>query len=122
MQPPSRPLERSHGISHLFAEDKYAGLAGEADFLHLAILTDQQGVIDGLGAAVFPATFGFGNNFLALLHGGLVAIDLQTVLTGLQLGFAKLAGVQNVDGLRERLREGWNSQCDRSQQSDTAEK
>src|SRR6266576_4712145 len=46
----------------LLAKNKDAGLPGEAHFLDLAIFADQQGVVAGLGAPVFPAAFGFGDN------------------------------------------------------------
>src|SRR5713226_4977958 len=82
--------KRSHG---LFVEDKNAGLASKADFLHSTILVEQQRIIVGLGAAVFPAAFGLSNDLPALLHGGSIALDLQAVLAGLQLGFAELCGL-----------------------------
>src|SRR6266446_141720 len=85
----------------LFAEDENTSLAGETDFLDLPIFAQQHGVIRGLGAAVFPAAFGFGNYLLAFLYGGLGSVDFQTVLAGLQLGLAELRGLRKGDGLGE---------------------
>src|SRR6266576_6920194 len=66
----------------LLAEDENTSLAGKADFPYLPVLSKQQGIIGGLGAAVLPAALGFGNNLLAFLDGGLVSFDLQTVFAG----------------------------------------
>src|SRR5882762_10594168 len=85
-------------LSHLLAEDENASLAGKADFPYLPVLSKQQGIIGRLGAAVFPPAFGFGNDLLALLDGGLVSIDLQAVFAGLQLGLTEFRGLRNVDG------------------------
>ena len=87
----------------LFAEDKYAGLAGETDFLYLSTFTQQNGVIRRLGAAVFPAALGLSNNFLAILNRGFVAINQQAVFARFEVGLAELRGLRNVDGLAERL-------------------
>ena len=84
MQPPSRILQGTQvGISPLLVEHENAGLAGKADFLHLSGFADEHGVIIGLGAAVFPPAFGFGNNIFAFLNGGLVSFNLEAVFTGL---------------------------------------
>src|SRR6266566_3583593 len=61
----------------LLAKNKDAGLPGEAHFLDLAIFADQQGVVAGLGAPVFPAAFGFGDNFATLFHGGKVVAESE---------------------------------------------
>src|SRR5713226_2155984 len=106
----------------LFAEDENTSLAGKADFPYLPVLSKQQGIIGGLGAAVFPAAFGFGNHLLAFLHGGLVPVDLQTVFTGLQLGLAEFGGLHNVDGLGEGFCKSRDCQCDGGQQSHAADK
>jgi len=123
MQPPSRILQGTQvGISPLLVEHENAGLAGKADFLHLSRFTDEHGIIRGFGAAVFPPAFGFGNNILASLNGGLVSFNLDAVFTSLQLGLAKFGGLRNVDGLGEWLCERRNSQGDGRQQGDGAEK
>ncbi len=85
----------------LFAEDKNTSLPGKAGFFYLPILSKQEGIIGGFGAAVFPPAFGFGNNLPAFLHGGLVPVDFQTVFAGLQLGLAEFGRLRNVDGLGE---------------------
>src|SRR6267142_1575731 len=120
----SLPLVPKEGVTkspRLFAENKNTGLAREADFLHLPVLADQQGVVRGLGAAVFPAAFGFGNDVFALLDGGFRAFDLQTVFTGFQFGLAELCVLGDVDCLGKRLRECRYRQGDSGEQSDTAE-
>src|SRR5262249_44036470 len=105
----------------LFAENKYAGLAGETNFLHLAIFTKKNGVICRFVTAVFPAAFGFADNILALLNGGFVAIDHQAVFAGLEVSLAKLSILRNVDGLSKRLGKRWHSHRERGQESETAE-
>ena len=72
-------MRNIHGFFRLLAEDENSCLACEADFLDLSAFSEQHGIISGLGTAVFPPAFGFGNNLLALLNGGLVSIDLQPV-------------------------------------------
>src|SRR5712691_3758047 len=104
-------------LSRLLAEDENTSLAGKADFPYLPVLSKQQGIIRGLGAAVFPASFGFGNNLLAFLDGGLVSFDLQTIFAGLQLGLTELRGLRDVDGFRERFCKCRHCQCDDGQQS-----
>ena len=74
-QPLSRPAKRVTKSLGLFAEDENTSLAGKTDFLYLAVFPHQDGVIGGLGAAVFPPSFGLGNDLLAFLHGGFVSID-----------------------------------------------
>src|ERR1700694_537161 len=93
--------------SRLFAENKNTRLAGKAGFLHLPVFVNQQGVIRRLGAAVFPAPFGFGNNLFALLNGGLIAVNLQPVFARFQLGFAELGDLRHTDGLGEEFLERW---------------
>src|SRR5258707_6458870 len=99
MRPPSRLKEKSTESPHLLAEDENASLAGKADFHYLPIRGDHHGVIIRFGAAVFPAAFRFGNDLLALLNGGFVPFDLQTVFTGGQFGLAELCGLWNNDCL-----------------------
>ena len=108
--------------SRLLAENKNTRLAGKAGFLHLPVFVNQQGVIRRLGAAVFPAPFGFGNNLFALLNGGLIAVNLKPVFARFQLGFAELGDLRNTDGLGEGFRKRWHCQGDGGQQGDTAEK
>src|SRR6266849_1921855 len=110
------------GSPRLLAEDENTSLAGKAGFFYLPVLSEEQGVIGGLSAAVFPPAFGFGNNLLAFLHGGLVSIDLQSVFTGLQLEPAEFRGLRNADGLNEGLRKCRYCQCDGGQQSHAADK
>src|SRR6266436_3368282 len=106
----------------LLAEDENTSLACKADFPYLPVLSKQQGIIGRPGAAVFPPAFGFGNDLLAFLDGGLVSFDLQTVFAGLQLGLAELRGLRNVDGLGEGFCKCRYCQCDGGQQSHTADK
>src|SRR5213080_1396224 len=120
LQPPSRSWERIKKDS-LLAEDKYARLAGKTNFLDLAIFADEQGIVAGFGAAVFPAPFGFGNHFAALLHGGFGAVDQQAVLAGLQLGLTELGGLGEVDIFGKRLGENGHCQRDDGEQSHAAE-
>ena len=61
------PWDGVTGFPRLLAEDENTSLAGKADFLYLPVLSKQQGIIGGLGAAVFPPALGFGNNLLAFL-------------------------------------------------------
>src|SRR5205807_3955035 len=82
----------------LLAENEHARLARETHFLHLAIFADEQGIIAGLGAAIFPAALGFGNHLTAFLYRGLAAVDQQTVFAGSQLSFADLGGLGKLDG------------------------
>ncbi len=77
-QPLYHPVENAIETDHrtpLFVEDEDALLAGETDFFHLAIVAKQDGVVAGLGFAIFPAAFALCDNGLAPLHGGFVAID-----------------------------------------------
>lgn len=106
----------------LLTEDEDARLAGEANFLDLAIFADEQRIVAGLGAAVFPAPFGFGNHLAPLLYGGFVAVDQQAILAGLQLGFTKLGGLREVDILGKRLGENGHCQRDDGEQGQAAEK
>ena len=106
----------------LLAEDENTSLARKADFPYLSVLSEQQRIIDGLAAALFPSAFGFGNNLPALLDDGLVSIDLQPVFPGLQFGLAEFGGLRNVDGLGERFCECRYCQCQGGQQNHTADK
>src|SRR5260370_35579712 len=118
-------LVHSKGVTkspRLFAEDENTGLARKTDFPYLAIFPDQDGVISGLGAAVFPPSFGFGNDLLAVLHAGFVSLNFHTVLSGSHIGFAEFCGLRNVDGLGEGLRKSRHCQCDGGQQSHAADK
>src|SRR6266851_5104045 len=119
---PLIPRKGVTGSPRLLAEDENTSLAGKAGFFYLSVLSEEQGVIGGLSAAVFPPAFGFGNNLLAFLHGGLVSIDLQSVFTGLQLEPAEFRGLRNADGLNEGLRKCRHRQCDGRQQSHIADK
>jgi hypothetical protein len=102
VQPP-RFKDESHKLSFLLAENENAGLACKADFSYLPVFPQQQGIIGGFGAAIFPAALGFGYNLFTLLDGGFVSFDLQTVFAGFQLRLAELRGLRNVDGLCERF-------------------
>src|SRR6266852_5619417 len=110
------------GSPRLLAEDENTSLAGKAGFFYLSVLSEEQGVIGGLSAAVFPPAFGFGNNLLAFLHGGLVSIDLQSVFTGLQLEPAEFRGLRNVDGLCKGFCKCRHCQRNSGQQSHAADK
>lgn len=92
-------------LPRLFVEDEYASLVGKAHFFHLAAGVKDHGVVLSLGAAVFPAPFGLGDNLLALLNGGLVAFNLQAVFAGSQLRPANLGGLRNVDSFGKGFRE-----------------
>src|SRR6266849_2166566 len=121
----SLPLVPRKGVTRsscLLAEDEHTSLAGKAGFLYLPVFSEQQGVIGGLSAAVFPPAFGFGNNLLAFLHGGLVSFDLQAIFTCTQLEPAEFRGLCNADGLGEGLRKCRYCHCDGGQQSHTADK
>src|ERR1700686_5438451 len=109
-------------LPRLFAEGENTSLACKADFPYLPVLSEQQGIIVGLGAAVFPPAFGFGDNLLALLDGGLISFDLQAVLAGFQLGLTEFRVLRNVDGLCEGFCKCRYRPCDRGQQSHTADK
>src|SRR5690349_12955663 len=112
----------SLGKESLLTEDEYARLAGKTNFLDLAIFADEQGIVTGFGAAVFPASFGFGNHFAALLHGGLVAVNQQAILACLQLGLTELGGLREVDILGKGLCKNGHCQRDGGEQSHAAEK
>src|SRR5258708_6679554 len=121
----SLPLVHRKGVTNspcLLAEDENTRLSRKADFPHLPIFAEQQGIVGSLGAAVFPPAFGFGNNLFAFLHGGLGSFDLQAVFSGLQLGLAEFGSLGKVDGLGEGLRKCRYCQCDGGQQSHTADK
>jgi len=92
------------GKPSLFAEDENALLPGEAHFLDLTAFAQQHGVVIGLGVAFFPAAFTLGHHGLAFLHGGSVAVNEQTVFTGLQIGFAKFCGLRDVDRFADGFR------------------
>src|SRR5712691_3479141 len=109
-------------LSRLLAEDENTSLAGKADFPYLPVLSKQQGIIGGLGAAVFPPAFGFGNNLLAFLDGGLVSFDLQTIFPGLQFRLAEPRGLRNVDSLCKGFCKCRYCQRHGRQQSHTADK
>src|SRR5216683_6778801 len=119
---PLIPRKGVTGSPRLLAEDENTSLAGKAGFFYLSVLSEQQGVIAGLSAAVFPPAFGFGNNLLAFLHGGLVSIDLQSVFTGLQLEPAEFRGLRNVDGLCKGFCKCRHCQRNSGQQSHAADK
>ena len=121
MQPPV-PRKRVSDSPRLLAEDENTSLARKPNFPYLSVLSEQQRIIDGLGVALFPSAFGFGNNLSALLDDGLVSIDLQTVFPGLQFGLAELGGLRNVDGLCKRFCKCRYCQCHSGQQSHTADK
>src|SRR5260370_8649713 len=98
----SLPLVPWKGVTEtarLLAEDENTSLARKADFPYLSVLSKQHGIIVGLGAAVFPPAFGFGNHVLAFLDGGLVSFDLQPVFAGFQLDLSELHGLPNFDRL-----------------------
>ena len=121
----SLPLVRWKGLTEtarLLAEDENTSFARKSDFRYLPILSKQHGIIVGLGAAVFPPAFGFGNNVFAFLDGGLVSFDFQPVFAGFQLGLTEFRGLRNVDRLDDRFCECRYRQRDGGQQSHTADK
>ena len=93
----------------LFAKNENALLAGEAHFLHLAIFSEQHGVVAGLSVAIFPAAFALGDDGLAFLYRGFVAVDQEAVFTGLQISFAEFGGLGDANGLADRLRKNGES-------------
>src|SRR5260221_5321415 len=97
----SRPRSVVHGSFPLLAKNKNALLPGETHFLHLPVFTKQHGVVVGFRVAIFPAAFAFGHYGFALLHGGFVAVDQQSVVTGLQIRLADLRRVRDVDDLTD---------------------
>src|SRR5215831_15921880 len=86
----------------LLTEHKDARLAGKTNFLDLAALTDEYGVVNGFSAAVFPAPFGFGNHFAALFDRGFVAVNEQAILACRELSFAELGGLRQVNVFGKR--------------------
>src|SRR2546430_2531041 len=97
-QPPSHPEEGFAKRFRLLGEHEHTRLAGETHFLYLAIFANQQGVVAGLCAAVFPAALGLSDNLATLLHGSFVAVDEQAVFASLQVGLTDLSGLVEVDG------------------------
>src|ERR1700686_1500144 len=98
--------------SFLFAEDENAFLPGETHFLYLSAFTEQHCVIIGFGVTIFPAAFAFRHDGLALLHGSSVAVDQETVFTGLQVRFANLSRLRDVNGFADGLRKYRHGQRD----------
>lgn len=72
----------------LLAEYENAVFPRKTDFLHLAVLSDEHGIIRRLCRTVFPAPFGFGQHLVSFLNRGFVAVDQQAVLACLQISFA----------------------------------
>ncbi len=98
----------SFHVFKLFAENENALLAGEANLLHLPVFSQQHGVVAGFRVAVFPAAFAFGHNGSAFLYGDFIAIDQQTVLTGLQVGLANFSGLRDVENFADGLGDYWD--------------
>ncbi len=87
----------------LFAKDEDALLARETHFFHLAIFSDQYGIIVGLGITLFPTAFTLGDDGLAFLHRRFVAVDQQAIFAGLEIGLADPGGLGDVDGFADGL-------------------
>jgi len=113
MQPPSRVAGKN---CPLFAEDENALLTREAHFRDLAFVAHEDRVVEGLRFAVFPAAFAFGDDLLALLYRGFVAVDQQTIFTRLQIGLAYFCSRGNADCLADRLCENGYRQSDNRKQ------
>jgi hypothetical protein len=106
-------------VSDLFAEDEDFLLAGEADFADFAGVVEKHGVVDRLGVAIFPAAFALGDDGLAFLHGGFVAVDQKTILSRVELRRTESGGLVNVDGFADRLSENRYGQRDHREQYET---
>jgi hypothetical protein len=113
MQPPSRVARKNFS---LLAEDENALLTREAHFRNLAIVSQQDRVVQGPGLAILPAAFAFGDDLLALLYRGFVAVDQQTIFTRLQIRFAYFCSRWNADCLADRLCENGYRQSDNRKQ------
>src|SRR5208282_6004283 len=118
------PLVHSKGVTRtprLLVEYENASLPGKTDFLHLSVFADEHGVTRGFRSAVFPAPFAFRDGLLSLLDGRPVSVDHQAIFTRLQISFADLCGLGNVDGLGEWFCEEWHRRCQSGCQRYTAE-
>src|SRR5215471_1955120 len=110
--PLSRREESSRSSPELFAEYKDLLLPGETNFANLAVFADQDGSVVRLGAALFPAAFGFGDGVLPFLHRGFVAVDREQVFAGLQRSLAEFGGLRKTDGLGKRLGKSRHYHCE----------
>lgn len=105
----------------LLAENENSLFAGEANFLHAAILTDQERVVLGFGSALFPAAFGFRKGIAGFLDEHLAAVYEQAVLTGAKFGAAKSRFAGKLNSFGNRFGERGNRQCGGGNQSKSAE-
>src|SRR5437588_12076593 len=95
--PPLVPRKQISERLDLLAENEHARLAGEAHFLHLAIFADEQRIIAGFGAAIFPAALGFGDHLTAFLYRGFAAVDQKTQFVGSEPRLANSADLAQVN-------------------------
>src|SRR5580704_1780477 len=112
------PLYRIE-LVELFAEDEDFLLTGEANFGDLTGVVQQHRVIVRLRVAIFPASLALGDDSLALLHGGLVAVDHQAILSRVQLRRSDLGGLVDIDRFADRLCENRHGQRDHREQNHT---
>jgi hypothetical protein len=102
----SLPLVQLKGVTEtprLLVEYEHPRLSRKTDFLHLAVFADEHGIARGFRSAVFPASFAFGEDLPPLLYGRFVSVDLQAILTCLQIDPADLCRLGDVNGLAERF-------------------
>lgn len=118
------PLDHSKRVAitpGLFAKHENAILPAKPHFFHLAVLPDEHGITLRFRISVFPAPFAFRQNLLSLLDSRSISVDHQAVLTCLQIGFADLCRLGDIDGLGERLCEERHRRNQSGRQRHTAE-
>jgi len=87
----------------LLAKYENAFLAFKAEFDHFAIGVGHDAGVRRLGVAIFPATVGLGHHVAAFRNGEMIAVDLETVFAGLQIGLPNLRGMREGKRGRHRL-------------------
>src|ERR1700730_578568 len=120
----SLPLVQSKGVTEtprLLVEYKNASLPRETNFFHLAVFADQHRIIRRFRGAIFPAAFALRDGLFSLLDGRFVSVDQQAIFTSLQISFADLCRLGDVDGLGERFCEEWHRRYQSGCQGYTAE-
>src|ERR1700676_692280 len=110
---PSKPAPLASGQESsralpLLGEDKYLCFAFEAQFHHSALIVRNDDRVGRLLAAIFPASGGFRDHFLAVEKRDVVVVDHGAIVAGLHIHFAEFYRVGNCDSLCDRLGEHRN--------------
>src|SRR6266849_5205112 len=104
----------------LLGENKYLGFAFEAQFKHSAVFVGYDHRVRRLLAAVFPASRGFRDHFLAVQKSHVVVVDHGAVIAGLHVHFAEFYRVRNRKRLCHRFGEHGNREREGGREGHTA--